>query len=456
MSAAGNRVSWRVAALLFCSAALWAGGSDTRRGVAAGSVGDAGGLNLAQAIQIALENNHDLLVAQKEAAQAAEGVGRARALFLPQIAVAAAYDRRDREQEVGFGPQTVGIGEKEFWRAELNARMTVWDFGRTLGVYRSAVAGRKAAEAALQRVRQDVIFEVWRAYFGVLSSRRQVAVAEAAVNSAEAHRNDARVLFRNGVVTESDVLRAEANLSEQRQRLVEARNMCRLAELEFNRVLGRDIGVPVRVREPAMSLPPVYSGGVTGALQAAAENRPEFRQIAEVIAAARGKRTAARGEFLPRVYVAGNVAYLDDDYQVHKTTALGEVGLQYDLFAGGRHLAELRIAGLEVDKAVVQADRVADAVSLQVRSALLEVEAAAARLAAASNTLDFAEANRARVNARYREGAASSTDVVDAESLWVRAQGAFWQAHYDRWVAYGRLLYALGTIEEITKQEEAR
>ncbi len=448
----GRRVMVLPVTLLVAAVAL--GGEGSPPAEKYRDVVDVGGLSLKEAVAIALENNHDLKLAEIATAQAAWETDRARSLFLPQISGTAAYDVRDKEKEVGFGPQTVAVGEKEFMRAELTARMTVWDFGRTLGAYRGAAKAAEAARYALKRVRQEVIYRTCMAYFRVLTARRLKQAAEAAVRSAQAHLKDAEVLLKNGAVTERDVLRARANLEEQRHRLVEARNALRLAEMSFNDVLGREVSLPVRLREETGGLQADYGGSATGALEVAVSNRPEFQQMAALVAAAEGRRTAARGEFLPRIYVAGSVTHLDDRYQVHKTEALGEVGLQYDLFTGGRHLAELRIAGLEVNRALEQADKVADAVALQVREALLAAETAAARLKAASNTLASAEENRRLVHAQYRQGAASSTDVIDAEMLWVRAQADYWWAEYERRTAQARILYALGTIDAVLAKEE--
>lgn len=440
------------ATILWAAAALggtgWPPEGERREGE------DAGGLSLKEAVAVALANNHDLKLAELAADRAERESDRVRSRFLPLISAAAAYDLRDREKEVGFGPQRVSVAEKEFMRAELTARMTVWDFGRTLGAYRGAEGAAEAVRYALQRVRQEVIYRTCVAYCRVLTTCRLLEAADAAVRSARAHLADAEVLLRNGVVTERDVLRARANLEEQRRRQIEARNAKRLAEMSFNHVLGREVSRPVRLREEAGGLPADHGGSATGALKVAVLNRPEFRQMAALLEAAEGRRIAARGQFLPRIYVAGSLTHLDDRYQVHRTEALAEVGLQYDLFSGGRHLAELRIAGLEVDRALEQADKVADAVALQVRRALLAAETAAASLAAASSTLAFAEENRRLVRSQYRQGAASCTDVMDAEMLWLRAQADYWRARHDRQVAGARILYALGTIDAVLAKEE--
>ena len=57
----------------------------------------------------------------------------------------------------------------------------------------------------------------------------------------------AQSFFRNGVVDKNDVLRAEVQLAEVRQRLIIAENAVELATSVFNSVLGINVNHPTEV-----------------------------------------------------------------------------------------------------------------------------------------------------------------------------------------------------------------
>ncbi len=431
-----------------------------------GSVGDTGGLSLAEATDIALKSNHDLRLAIKKAAAAGYDTDAARSLFFPQVSAEYGYDVRDREVEQEFGGQAVPLGEKEFQRGEIAARMTLWDFGRTLGAYRQAAGAEEAAAQVLQRVRQDVIYRTETAYFAVLETRRFRQVARAAVRQARDHLKTAESQYRNGVVTTSDVLRARANLARARQELIRADNAVSISESRFNNVLGVDIDRSVCIRDEEAHSRGLLSEGVREAfrcaLRTAAENRPELKQMAALIRSARGGLMSSRGRFLPAIYISGKVDHLDDKYQVHKTTALAEIGLRIDLFTGGRDLAGWRKARVNVERAEEQAAKLLDLITLEVKQAVLYLDEALQKLDVAAAAAAYADSNLTLVNNMYGEGAATSTDVMDAELLRTSAFNDYVSALYDLQVAESRLRYATGVIgwgtvrQVVERQEEKR
>ncbi|MBW1723152.1 MAG: TolC family protein [Deltaproteobacteria bacterium] len=410
-----------------------------------GAVLPSGPLTLQDAIAIALTNNHTLKISNEDAGIAEQQVYVARSLFLPQVTAGYGYDIRDREVVQGFGPQTIPIAEKEFQRAELKVQMTIWDFGRSLGNYQQAQLGREIADLTMQRVRQNIIYQVTQAYFNVLRAQKARDIAAEALEQARAHLKTATSLYENGVVDKNDVLRAEVHVAEVRQQLISAENALKLSISVLNNVLGINVNSPTMVK--GVTEAPEFQMDLVSALRTAIDHRPEFKLVQKSIRMEKAGLKAARAEHFPRIYVAGTLSRLDDDYQVHKNSALGEVGIQIDLFSGGRTTAQIRVAERRIQKAAETARQVCDGIALEVKQALLGIEEARKRLAVAKKAVSQAEENLRLVENKYRQTAATPTDVVDAETLKTRAQMNYFTALYDYIVAVERLRYAMGTNE---------
>lgn len=413
-----------------------------------------GSIDLRTAIQIAMANNHTLKLAREDVGIAQQQVYVARSLFLPQVTAGYAYDVRDREVQMAAGNAVFPAAEREFQRAELRVQMTIWDFGRTLGKYEQARFGKEIAGLQRKRIEQGVIYQVTKAYFDILKAKKAKSIAKEGIEQAEAHLKTAQSFFRNGVVDKNDVLRAEVQLAEVRQRLIIAENAVELATSVFNSVLGINVNHPTEVIDVTEA--PKFKMTLIAALQTAIGHRPEFEIVQKSIRLEEAGITAARGEFLPRIYVAGSLNHLDDKYQVHKTSALGEIGITMDLFTGGRRAAQYSIARRQKRKAVETAKQVCDGIALEVKQALLGIKGASKLLAVAEKAVSQAEENLRLINSKYKQTAVTPTDVVDAETLKTRAQRNHYAALYGLIVAVERLKFAMGTIDDITDNNAAQ
>jgi outer membrane protein TolC len=367
-------------------------------------------ITLDEAVEIALANNPSLKISAKDVVIAGENVGVARSAFFPQASFTYGYDRRSKPPGMkvpsstilppGPGvPPTLSIvaGEKEFQRAELKAYMTLWDFGRTLGTYRE---------------------------------------------QAEAHLKTATSFAREGLVDRNDVLQAELQAAEVTQAVIRADHAVELATSVFNNVLGIRVNRKTEVVDVTEALPTAIE--LREALELAVANRPEFKVIQKSIEVQKQGLAVAKAGFLPRIYVAGGYNRLDDDFQLNKDYWAGEVGIQLDLFTGGRRLAETRLARWEVQKSEEQAREMCDAIALQVKSGVLGIADAKGRLGVAEQAVAQAEENLRLMNNKYREHLASSTDVIDAETALARARINYYAAIYDYNTARARLQSAVG------------
>ena len=403
-----------------------------------------GPISLPQAYRIALANNHTLRLAREDVGIAQQQVYVARSLFLPQVTAGYGYDIRDREVEVGFGAATFPTAEKEFQRAELKVQMTIWDFGRSLGKYEQAELGKQIADLQRRRMEQSVLYQTAKAYFNLLRAQKARTIAAEALKQALSHLQTARSFFRNGVVDKNDVLRAEVQVAEVRQQLITAENAVELARSVLNNVLGINVNHQTEVVDVTSA--PKLRMSLAAALQRAVDCRPEFEVAQKGILQEEAGLTEARGEFLPRIYVSGSLNRLDDDYQVHKNSAIAELGITMDLFTGGRRTALYRIARQRRRKAVETAKQICDGIALEVKQALLGVEEARKRLSVAEKAVSQADENLRLIENKYKQTAATPTDVVDAETLRTRAHQNYYAALYDLITAVKRLEFAMGTI----------
>ncbi len=421
-------------------------------------------ISLDEAIEIAYRGSPALRLADEAIEEARAGKDIARSAFLPQATAGYGYNWRNRQPgSITRGlPVHIGIeaGERQFQQAEVVVQMTVWDFGRSLSRYEQAKLGVDVTQLQYDRLRETIAFQVTDAYFAVLRAQQARVIARDAVNQAEAHLKTARSFFRQGVVDKNDVLRAEVQVNEMRQALVTAENAVEMATAALNRVLGINVNRSTEVID--VESQPAFTRPFVDCLELAVAHRREFEVVQKAILAARYGLSAAQAEYLPRIFVAGSLSYIDDDFQLEKTIATGTVGIQLDLYTGGRRTAKARAARARTRQALEAGRQVCDGIAFQVKEAYLSINESRERIALSTSAVAQAEENLRLINNKYAQTAATPTDVVDAETLVTRSRQNYHAAVYDYLVAVERLKYAMGTDDDdleypaCTSQPEAQ
>ena len=402
---------------------------------------------LPDAIAFALRNNPRLRSARAaiERAQGQEQV--AFAPFLPQIDVLGQYGVTSANLAPGIpGPTGFllagNFGTRGYAETEVALQWTLYDFGRTGGHYRQAVARERITELQLTRAGQTVEFDVAAAYLDVLLARASRRVQDDAVRRAQATLDDTVARRQGGVALKEDVLRAQVQLSESREALVLAREREFNAVARLNNAMGRNAGWPLEVID--LDAEPPLPGALAQLLELAADQRPEVALARQAVAAAEEGRQAARGEFLPRIFVRGSVGHTDGENVIGGWQEGAGLHVEAPLYAGGGHVGALRAAQADIEAAVADAQIILDGVSLQVNLAYRGVLAARQRIDLSRTAVTQAEENLRLVRVRYRNGNATPTDIVDSEAALTRSQQRFYSARYTYLAALARMDYAVG------------
>jgi outer membrane protein len=239
------------------------------------------------------------------------------------------------------------------------------------------------------------------------------------------------------------VLRAEVQLSQDRQFLVAARSAESVAVAGLNFAMGRNVSAATDVA--ALADEPAFSLSLAEGLQLAVDNRREFMVARKAIEIAQEGQRVARAEFAPLVYARGVVAGTSGHQTLTGATETGAIIFQWRLYDGGSRLGQDHAASARVSSAVAQAQLVADTIAYEVNQAFYAVDDARQRIVLARTAIDQAKENLRLVVNKYKAGDATPTDVVDAETAATRAQQSYNTALYDFLTAIARLEYAMGT-----------
>lgn len=400
---------------------------------------------LERALNYALEHNPDARVAQQRVAAARAGLEQANAAFWPRLQFQSSYTRTDNPMAV-FGnilSQHAYSPSLDFNNVpdvdNLNAKglltVPLYAGGKNKAGREAAKAGAEAARQNHEAVRNSLGFEVARAFHTVIKTRRYIEAAEAAANSYETNRSLALKRLDNGTLLKAEVLDIEVRLAQAREDLVRARNANSLAGRALRNLLGIEDGE----FDVSDSVP-----GVTAPESGDFSKRPELEAAAQLERASLEQVRAARGGYLPRLSAFGSLDYdygSKFDRDGHSYTA-GAV-LQWDIWDGKLTRAKVREASAQHQTALEEQRKLRLALDYEVHEARLNLDAAVQRLAVTASAVEQASESAALTRARFDQGLALSTQLIDAETALVGARVRRAEAEADQRIAVAALRKAL-------------
>lgn len=359
--------------------------------------------------------------------------------LLPNVNVSTDYQELSSTQfNIGTGRPTTAAG-----RFLIDARYEIFTGGRKLANARTAAAELEAARAGELGQRYATALLVEREYYDVLVARELLDVATDRLRRADEQFGTARARVTSGATVQSDSLQVLLEVQRARADVLRRGAALTVARLQ----LGRRIGSAVPVdAAPVDSAPPQpLAISLDDAVQFAAAQGPAWREARANEKSADAQLRARRASYLPVVSLVASYSTSDDAFFPNATTrrAYG-FAVSLPLWDGGqRELAIERLASARnVARAVrhdlelgARRDVTAGYSGYDVARQTLALSVAAVGVAA--------EVFRVQ-QARYRAGAASVLELLDAQSELVQAQADLVQARYNVRLARAGLEAVLG------------
>src|SRR6202022_921016 len=307
-------------------------------------------LTLDQAVALALKQNTTAQIAVIQAAEAVQDKNVARAALLPQAQLETSDAVRRVNIESQFGKRIPGfpqhVGPIQVFQAGPSFSAPVFD----LTLWRRYQAERSISNAQKSNslsTREQVVLLVVSQYIGTLRAVATVQAAGSRVDLAQALYNQAADLQHEGVGTGIDTLRANVELQNEKQRLLEAEADREASLYILSRLLNLEPRQSIELAD-SLSFFDTPQPETEPAIELALAERQEWKSLTAQIKAAESQKKEAWDARLPVLRVNGEWAYLGTRLNNGIPTYNYGAALTIPLFTGGRIRAQTTRADLEI------------------------------------------------------------------------------------------------------------
>jgi multidrug efflux system outer membrane protein len=375
-------------------------------------------VRLKRLIAIALDDNRDLRAAVLAIEQARALYDVRRADEVPTLNLAAS------------GLRQPGPNGNMTSLYSAGAAVTAYEldfFGRVRAASESALAQYVATDEARKTVQISLVASVANTYLALLADDELLGVTRRTLGTREDSLELTRLKFDNGVVSELDLRQAESLLEGARATLSQLVRQRALDENALVLLLGR----PLPAELPgglALSESQVTSELPAGLPAQVLVRRPDVRQAEQRLIASHADIGAARAAFFPRISLTGSAGLA--------STALSELfkGGSFawtfapqavlPIFDSGRNQANLDAARAAREIALAQYEKTVQTAFREVADSLAGRATLAEQLRAQVAQADAESARLRLADLRYRNGAASYLELLDAQRSLFAAEQA--------------------------------
>jgi outer membrane protein len=414
---------------------------------------------LPELVDIAEQNNPETRVAWENAKARAAEVGISKASLYPTLA-ALALTETNRSQ-VFLSPDYIRQTSGTF-SPVLVLDYVIFDFGRRLQEVTISRSNLLAANFLFNDTHRKIIFQVMAAYYRVLNSKGQEDAQEANLKNAQTVQDAAEARLQEGLATLPDVLEARSAAAQADYDLQAAIGATEIAHGDLATALGISPNSKLQVESiKNLTIPPDLTDTVETSIDRALAQRPDLMEQVEQLRAAGAEIKVAKTAYLPTLSIngSGGLAHtyaqqslLPGVYSPNQETWDARLSLNWNLFDGFARESRLARAKADQKQAAAEVDAIRDQVENQVwsaystaRTALRQQKAAAALLAAATESYDAALQS-------YNYGVRSQIDVVSAQRTLAVARTADVSARTQLLTGIAALAFQTGDLLDHAKR----
>jgi outer membrane protein len=406
--------------------------------------------SLVELIDIAERTSPETRGAWEQARAASARLGRAEAVYLPVLALAAEGGARRDAYPSGDGQFTA---EGPYVQPRLQLAWTLLDLPRFAAVD-EARAQVDQASFAFSRRHQEVMYTVARAFYALDAARARLEAAQATLRTATTVEEAVQARLEAGLATRPELLLAREQRARAAFDVEAAIGTVRSSQGTLAEAVGVPPMPPLRTTPlEAQRLPERLSVPIKQILEATLKHRPDLKALGASVRAREADLRAARGSYAPRLSLTGSVDYQgwrfdavppDRTFSNSTHEYLGQLRIDWDLFTGFARLNDVRAASAE--RAASEAALTAGTLRAlrEAWTAYFDVETARRQVEFATALLASAEEAYAATLESYRRGLSTVIDLLTAERDLASARSTAIDSRAQLLTAAAALTFAVG------------
>ena len=381
-------------------------------------------LTLPQCLDIALQNNIGMKIANNNALSARWDYNSKRAEFIPDVSGNFKLSQvRGTFLLGGVAPDVVREIPIYF---SILTQYNAFNNNKIFFETKIKQLYKKQAQNNNEFTKDEVILKTTLKYYDLLSKKLNIEVLRTNLLDREEQLRMTQARYEIGAGEKFDVLRAEAQLQIAKRDLVTELNALRFAQAELAYILGIDILTPVYPKDTKIKTLKLYDGDydIDNIYKLALEIRPDIRAKEFELKAKRVERNSNWADYIPRLYLYYQYTQsglLGDSIKYGDTLAL-ELNVPVGKNLGVKTYTNYKMADENLKKATWQFENYKRDIKKNIMESVYNSSAALEKIEASKKEVDAAQLSLDTALVRMEIGEATFLDVIEAQATKINAR----------------------------------
>lgn len=418
-------------------------------------------ISLAEAINYALENKAESKKATLEVENSEYLIQEARANALPQINATGTltYNAILQKTALNFNGSTQIIEMGRPWQstASISLNQQLFNLAVFTGL-KAAKTTREFYQINKNLSDEQVIEKVANSYYEVYKTKSQITTVNRTLENTTKVSEVIESLYKTGLAKKIDLDRINVTVNNVKSTKQQLENALALRENALKYFVGMDISQGIEVEDNTFE---ISSEALLTDVNVNLENRTEFALLSKQRELLELNKTATRAQGLPSLSLNANYGYLGigekfpwfQSYPGAYWSDYSSIGLNLNIpiFNGFNIRSKVRQAQNQIDMFDADIQDTKLALDLEVRNAVTQINNTLLTLNMQKENVDLAKDVLTNIENNYKNGLASLTDLLDAETSYADAQNNYTNAQLDYKLAEVQLIKAKGELQSLTK-----
>ena len=326
--------------------------------------------------------------------------------------------------------------------------------GAIVAANKMADINEQMAANSLDMKTQGTLYHIDQVYWQVVSLRHKQTLAESYVALVKKLKGDVQKMIDQGVATKGDGLSVSVRVNEAEMALTQVTDGLELSKMLLCQLCGLPEDEDIVLADEASEELSVKSEDLATAeagADVAFENRPELKVLQNTVDLSLQTTNVLKAGNLPQVMLTGGYAVTNPNtfngFQ-KKFGGVWNVGVvvRVPIWNWGDVMYKVRASKGATAMARLELDDAREMISLQVRQNNFKVKEVQKKLTMAQSNVANADENLRMANLAFKEGVASITTVMEAQTAWNQAQSQKIDAEIGVKLSQVELQKALGTL----------
>jgi outer membrane protein TolC len=435
---------WAIAAALLASTTSTLAG-ETRR------------LTLAEAVQLAVQQNRTLKIARLKVKENQYKKDAARSDYFPAITNQSNALHISELQALNVPPGSFGTvsgvpipavntnlqqGKQTLYSSGTMIAQPLTQLLRIRAENRAAAAEVQTSRDELKNGENEVALEVHTLYYGMLVAQLEKKAAEQKTASASETLRENENDVSRGSALEVAVIQSRAALLEAEQSALTAELAIEDYTTELNDLLGLPLDTQLELVPEEVSHLSVLAKAEY--VKAAWDENPEIRAAQSTVERARAGVAAAKTAYIPDITAYARHSYQDGvPFLVRNFGTVG-INLNYTVFDFGRRRATVREHQTQLEESEQNLEHLKERVAVAVERSYNKLERTQSMVNVAAQAAKLREESERLANNQQQQGLVLISDVRQATAATYKAKADLLQANLAYLLAWAELQRTVG------------